>query len=80
MTNAAPHNVRFTLSALFDNWCISCRHWADFFLTLLAGEKTEITEELLLDAVRNFGKSCFCDQVLADIMYPLPFYLSPELL
>ena len=46
---------RFTVSALFDNWCISCRHWADFFLTLLTGDKTELTKDLVLDAVQNFG-------------------------
>ncbi|XP_063683932.1 uncharacterized protein LOC134818351 isoform X1 [Bolinopsis microptera] len=45
---------KFTITTIFENWCISCRHWADFFLALLMGDKTELTDEQMLDAVKNF--------------------------
>ena len=53
-----PLIYRFTLSSLFDHWCISCRHWADFFLVLMNADN-EVTEEELIAAVESFGKDLF---------------------
>ena len=50
---------RFTLGSIFNNWCISCRHWTDFLLTLIAGDRTDYTVNSgdVVEAIESFGQS-----------------------